>query len=65
MGKFDSSIEWLRAQIKSATDGLSEIRHHDKTVINDRDVTEERKQSYLRRIQRYTRLITGYKRHDN
>jgi hypothetical protein len=65
MGKFDSSIEWLHAQIKSAADAISELRHHDKTVINGRDVTEERKSSYLRRIQRYTRLITGYKRHDD
>jgi hypothetical protein len=66
MGKFDSSTEWLRAQIKSATDALGDMRrNHEKTVIDDRDVTEERKSSYLRLIQRYTRLLTGYKRHDD
>ena len=64
IGKFDSSVEWLHTQIKSAADAISELRqHHDKTAINDRDTTDERKSSYLRRIQRYTRLITGYKRH--
>jgi hypothetical protein len=55
-------IEWIEAQIKRAANGIGEMRFLDKSAINDRDVTAERKSSYLRQIQHYTNMLTNLKR---
>jgi hypothetical protein len=64
MGKFQESIDWLKARISDDTETLADIEAGHKLLINGEDVTPDRKASALRRIGQNLGLISAYEKRD-
>jgi hypothetical protein len=64
MGKFDSTIKWLRKQLKTATRTLEELKSGMKIEAAGADVTDEWISRYQRLTERYQRLIAMYEKRD-
>jgi len=64
MGRFQDSIDWLKARISDDRETVADFEAGHKLHINGEDVTSERKASALRRIAQNLGLIRAYEKHD-
>ena len=64
MGRFQDSIDWLKARVADDRETVADFEAGRQLHINGEDVSSDRKASALRRIAQNLGLIRAYEKHD-